>query len=457
MSWSGVTARQIARAVRRGDADAAAVVDQHLQPIEENPHLTGALTQLRKVEALAEAATVDDLPDLSSLPLAGVPVTVCEQIGITGLAPRLGSHASVLPVHEMDHEAVQRLRGSGAVVIGTGRSSELALWPTTEDGRHILRNPWRSDRGVGGPSGGAALAVAGGATPLAVGLDGPGTAGGVRTSAAACGLFGFSPEHEPATADMEATRWLGGMVGVLATTLEDVRLGYGALSRRHLPDTSDPGRLRIAASNAPVLPLPGSVDNEATKALLNTVRLLTDSGHDTARANPKFGPRLAGASSGAWAAAAHLRSERAGGKTLQRRTRRLVTVGERTYKRGYFGGVLGDGARVRQHLEDWFADYDYDLLMTPGCPAPPPAAQAWSREGLRTNLRHTASAAAFTAPFALSGLPALVMPVGVRGDGLPATVQIVAPPGGVDRIFDLAASLVSRLRPRRYSTAVKWR
>ncbi len=454
MSWSGTTAQQISKAVRRGDADAAFVVDHHLRRIEDHRPAADALTAVRKVESLAEAAAVDELEDRSALPAAGVPVAVCEQLPVTGHAPRLGSNATVLPIAETDPESVQRIRGAGAVVVGFGRSSELGLWPATEDDGNVPANPWRPDRGVGGPSGGTALAVATGAAPIGIGLDGPGSAGGVRTAAAACGIVAYSPEHVPADINTDPDHWLVGPVGVMATTVDDAALAYAALTHRSPRSTGDPGTLRIAASNT--TPLPARVDEEATKSLLKAVRSLTDLGHDTFRAKPRFGTRLTTASSGAWSCAAYLRSLKCGPDGLQRRTRRLAAIGEKTYLRGLFGGVLGDGHRVRRELEDWFDAADCDLLVTPGLPGPPPAAQAWSTQTLRSNVTHVVGAAAFTAPFGLAGLPALVVPVGMRGDGVPATVQLVGPPGSTGRLFDVAAQLVAKLRPRRYAPGLDW-
>ena len=49
MSWSGTTAQQIAKAVRRGDADAAIVVYHHLRRIEDHLEGEGALTSVRKI------------------------------------------------------------------------------------------------------------------------------------------------------------------------------------------------------------------------------------------------------------------------------------------------------------------------------------------------------------------------------------------------------------------------
>ncbi|THV27111.1 amidase [Glycomyces paridis] len=454
MSWSGTTAQQIAKAVRRGDADAAFVVDHHLQRIEDHRETEGALTGVRKIESLAEAAAVDDIDNRDSLPAAGVPVAVCEQLPVTGHAPRLGSNAAVLPIADTDHQAVQRIRGAGAVVVAFGRSSELGLWPATDDDGNVPANPWRPDRGVGGPSGGTALAVATGAAPIGIGPDGPGSAGGVRTAAAACGIIAFSPEHVPADITIDPEHWLGGSVGVMATTVEDAALAYAALTHRAPRGTGDPGRLRIAATN--VAPLPARVDEDATKWLLKAVRALTDLGHDTFRSKPRFGARLTPASSGAWTCAAYLRSLKCGPDGLQRRTKRLAAVGERTYLRGLFGGVLGDGNRVRRHVEDWFDLEDFDLLITPGLPGPPPAAKEWSTETLRSNVTHLAGSAAFTAPFGLTGLPALVVPVGMRSDGAPATVQLVGPPGSTGRLFDVAAQLIAKLRPRRYAPGLSW-
>ena len=457
MSWQRATARQIARAVRRGDATASSIVAEHIAAGDETAAISGAFTATRATTALAEAAMIDELPDLASLPLAGVPVVVCERFAVAGQATRHGSEATRQAVSPDDHEMVRRLRGAGAVVLGSTRSSELGLWAATDDGDDPLANPWRADRGVAGPSGGAAVAVADGTAPIAIATDGPGTAGGARTVAAACGLVAVSLEHDPAAQRRDPQPWLQGHTGILATTVEDAAECHAVLSRTPSYHINEPGRLRIAASDSPLVPrVPGlrgqlfTSDSDTVKSLLDVVRNLTAIGHDTHRATPALGPRASGASFAAWAAAAHERSRPYARPRLQRRTRRLASIGERSAQAAPYAGLLGDGVRTRNHAREWFHDYGFDVLVTPALAGPPPVAQTWSKLGLRDNIRTSAKAAAFTAPWGLVGFPSLVVPVGQRGDGLPASVQLVAPPGRSSILFDLAVQLVDMLRPRRY-------
>jgi amidase len=189
-TWVGATAKQIARAVRRGDASATEVVSDHLAHITARDAVVRAFRLLRGGEALAEADAVDAQEELVNLPLAGVPVAVKENTAIAGLPTWNGSAHARTAVAAEDHEVVRRLRGAGAVVVGTSRAPELCIWPFTDDADAVTRNPWRTDRTPGGSSGGAAAAVASGMVPLAHGNDGLGS---IRIPAAACGLVGMKP------------------------------------------------------------------------------------------------------------------------------------------------------------------------------------------------------------------------------------------------------------------------
>ena len=131
-SLVGATAKQIARAVRRGDTTATQVVADHLEQIAISDPELHAFRVVRGGEAMTEAEKVDDQEDLANLPLAGVPVAVKENTAVAGLPTWNGSEAARTAVAEEDHEVVRRLRGAGAVIVGVTRMPEMGLWAVTD-------------------------------------------------------------------------------------------------------------------------------------------------------------------------------------------------------------------------------------------------------------------------------------------------------------------------------------
>src|SRR3954452_15290402 len=226
-TWVGHTAKQIARAVRRGDTTATQVVADHLEQIAISDPSLNAFRVVRAGEAIAEAEKVDDQEDLANLPLAGVPVAVKENTPVAGLPTWHGSAAARSAVAEVDHEVVRRLRGAGAVVVGITRMPEMGLWATTDDPDDATRNPWNLDRTPGGSSGGSAAAVAAGLVPIAQGNDGLGS---LRIPAACCGLVGLKPGRGVVPCDLGVDNWFGlTEQGVLTTTVADAALGFSVL------------------------------------------------------------------------------------------------------------------------------------------------------------------------------------------------------------------------------------
>ncbi len=84
-----------------------------------------------------------------------------------------------------------RLREAGAVLLGKTATPEFGCKAETNSPRSgLTRDPWNPARTPGGSSGGAAVSVALGMGPIAVGTDG---AGSVRIPAAFCATFGLKP------------------------------------------------------------------------------------------------------------------------------------------------------------------------------------------------------------------------------------------------------------------------
>ncbi|HLL66216.1 MAG TPA: amidase family protein [Micromonosporaceae bacterium] len=447
-TWIGASAKEIARAVRRGDTSAAAAVADHLDGIGSYDRVLSAFRVVRTGEALAEADIVDDQPELGSLALAGVPIAVKENTAVAGLPTWNGSAAARAPVADRDHEVVRRLRGAGAIVVGVTRMPELGLWAVTDDESGVTRNPWRTDHSPGGSSGGSAAAVAAGLVPLAHANDGLGS---VRIPAACCGLVGFKPGRGVLPVGLGANDWFGLTEhGLLATTVADATVGFAVLAGRTPTPLARVAPLRVGISLRS--PVAGTVpDADARRAAVDTARRLVGAGHDAVGAEPVYPRQLAARGTATWFAGAYLDAQHAGldVAALQPRTRRHIELGRSAMRRGLVRD--SDRAAWRERCETWFADRRIDVLITPALAGPPPRADAWAARSWAANMLASVRFAPYSAPWNLAGFPAVVVPAGVRADGLPNAVQLVGPPGSELRLLAVAAELEQLAPWRRHA------
>ncbi|MEJ2865106.1 amidase [Actinomycetospora flava] len=170
----------------------------------------------------AWVALLDD-PSSGAGPLAGVPVGVKDIIDVAGLPTVCGSSTRAgAPPATTDAAIVRLLREAGAEIVGKTVTTEFACLdpgPT--------RNPHDLARTPGGSSSGSAAAVAAGMVPLALGSQ---TAGSVVRPASFCGVAGLAVTRGTlSTAGVQPLAPGLDTLGLLAATVEDLAVAYGAL------------------------------------------------------------------------------------------------------------------------------------------------------------------------------------------------------------------------------------
>ncbi len=403
---------------------------------------------------LAAARTVDQrLAAGESLPLAGVPFTVKDNLWLGGRPATFGSHLFADFVAPRDSWCVARLRALGAVPLGVTNCSEFACKGVTSTPLHgHTRNPWDLTRTPGGSSGGAVAAVAAGLGPLALGTD---AGGSTRRPAAHTGLVGMKPTlgRVPNPWGFDDPNHLVSVVGQIGRDVEDVAWMLDLLTAWEPADPlSSPSfaapdamaslkqplpKLRFAYS--PQLGCGIPVDTDVRQAIETAVARLRAAGWAIEDADPRWPEQQR---EYPLIELQHAALAQLFGDAWRRTPERFDPDIGAQIELGFSitGARIAELFRLRerQHarLTEFFAGFDALL-----CPVSP--VEAWPiglsgpKEigGLPAGPR---GHAAFTPLFNYTGVPAISIPCGSGCNGLPVGLQIVGPRFADARVLQLA-------------------
>ena len=239
------TALDAAAAIRAKQISSVELTQYMLRRIDAfQPKLNAYVYQLRD-QALAAAARADEATARGAATgaLHGVPINVKESFGVEGQPCTWGIpflRHSKAPAHA---EAVRRLLGAGAVLLGaTNVPQELMDSQSFNDLYGTSNNPWDLARTPGGSSGGTAASLAAGMAFFSIGSD---IGGSIREPAAFCGIYGHKPTqdlvsltgHSPGgTHAAPGFSTVLAVAGPMARSADDLEMGLRVLAGPEAPD-----------------------------------------------------------------------------------------------------------------------------------------------------------------------------------------------------------------------------
>ncbi|XP_063150647.1 uncharacterized protein LOC134491068 [Candoia aspera] len=163
--------------------------------------------------------------------LDGIPVCLKEEIKVVPYHHRSGTiYLGTKPETE-DATVTKKLREAGAIIIGISNMHELGIGTTgCNPNRYhgTARNPYNPQNFTGGSSSGSAAAVAAGLCPLAVGTDGGGS---VRIPASFCGIVGLKGTFGRISGfGCHNLSYSTVALGPLCTSVADAAIAYATLA-----------------------------------------------------------------------------------------------------------------------------------------------------------------------------------------------------------------------------------
>ena len=454
-----LSALDLASAIRRHEISCVEALESSLSRVDERDGELGAIVWRDDEEALSAARRADqqvahsrpeELP-----PFMGVPIPVKDLTLVEGWPATFGSRGAPLSLSDRDELVVGALRRAGFTLACRTNTPEFGLITAAENLRYPpTRNPWDRTRTPGGSSGGAAAAVAAGLFPLAHGNDGGGS---IRIPASCCGLVGLKVSR--GRVPTLVTYWDGAAVeGVLTRTVADtaavldVICGPDPLCWYNAPPPArpfleevgrDPGRLRVGVVTEAPLGMP--VADPCREAAEATARGLEALGHIPIEARVELTPEevsafmqvtgagLADFPGVAWEETEpHVQAAYAGAQAV---TSLEYTAATHTLQRF-----------SRRLVARWGSEFD--LLITPTMTIEPPQVgevMAAAHEAGPGPALPVLQMALLTSIFNITGQPAISLPLGQTGQGLPVGVQLVGRPFDDAGLLRVAAQLESAM------------
>jgi aspartyl-tRNA(Asn)/glutamyl-tRNA(Gln) amidotransferase subunit A len=476
-----MTAAELSAAMAAGEVSAADVTEAHLDRIAAVDDQVKAFLHVAADDARARAREVDARRKAGEPlgPLAGVPVAVKDLFTTVGMPTTCGS--KILEGWRPPYESTitQRLRNAGAILIGKTNMDEFAMGSSTENsGYGPSHNPWDLAKVPGGSSGGSAAAVAAHMTPLALGTD---TGGSIRQPAAVCGIVGTKPTYGGSSrygvvafaSSLDTPGPLGRTV-LDAALLHEVMSGYDPMdstsidapvppvveAARHgdvaglrigvvsefAGDGYQPGVMARFTEAVELLESLGAKVTEIScphfKYALPAYYLIAPSEASSNLA--RFDGMRYGLRTGSGSAEDVMAATRETGFGAE--VKRRIMLGTYALSSGYYDAYYGKAQQVRTLIiQDFDAAFgQVDVLVSPATPT-----TAFPIGERADNPMAMYLADLCTIPTDLAGNAAISVPCGLADeDGLPAGLQVMAPPLADDRLYRVAAAVEAAFNER---------
>ena len=234
-----MTVREAAEGLRQRRFSAVELPSATLGRIERFNSSLQAFITVTAEQALQQARQAD--AELSAGrdrgPLHGIPIAAKDLFYTRGVRTTAGSaiYRDLAPTY--DAFVVARLETAGAVMLGKTNLHELAYGITSANPHFgTVRNPWNTKHSPGGSSGGSAAAVAAGLAYAALGTD---TGGSIRIPASFCGTVGLKPTYGRVSRHgVMPLSWSLDHVGPLARSVRDAALLLNAIAGHDRADAS---------------------------------------------------------------------------------------------------------------------------------------------------------------------------------------------------------------------------
>ncbi|MFP6729408.1 MAG: Asp-tRNA(Asn)/Glu-tRNA(Gln) amidotransferase subunit GatA [Alphaproteobacteria bacterium] len=450
------------RQLEKGDISATELTEAHIAAVEAVRPLNVMITEtperaLQMAKASDERRANGEAGALDGLPIAIKDLYCTKGVRTTAASNILGNF---IPPYES--KVTENLWKAGAVMLGKTNMDEFAMGSSnmfSANGPAI--NPWRrdgDDRDLvpGGSSGGSASIVAARAALAATGTD---TGGSIRQPAAFTGIVGMKPTYG------RCSRW--GIIafassldqaGPLCRSVEDAAILLGVMAG-HDPKDSTSVNVPVSDYEAG---LQGGVkslrvgipDEYRVDGMPEEIDALWRRGADwlaaqgaeiveislphTAYALPTYyivAPAEASSNLARYDGIKFgLRSpsddlaemyEQTRAKGFGAEVQRRVLIGTYVLSAGYYDAYYLKAQKIRTLIaRDFSAAFaDVDVVLTPTAPSDAFAVGDKADDPIAMYLNDV-----FTVPASLAGLPAISLPAGLSGSGLPLGLHLIAKP-----------------------------
>lgn len=457
------SAVELTAQMQDGSLSAREVVEAHLRQIEAvNPSLNAIVT-LTADKALDAAAAADEL-QASGAELGilhGLPVAHKDLANTAGVRTTFGSPLMADNVPDTNALIVEREQRAGAIMVGKSNTPEFGAGSQTFNPVFgTTANPYDLTRTCGGSSGGAAVALASGMVPIADGSD---LGGSLRNPAAFCNVVGLRPSPGRVPSWPKQTPWsLLSTEGPMARSVDDVAL---LLAAQAGPHPRSPIALETAGNHfaPPIAPWDGQlrvawapdlgglpIDTAITTALEHVPGVFSDLGHAVTEACPDL------SEAGhvfdllrSWSfSLMHSDLVEKHGDSLKETVRWQV-------QRGFDLPMVDHQKawKLRAELYERTVDFfgDFDVLLCPTTQVPPfDHSTEYVTEINGVTMESYIDWMRVCTDVTVMNCPAISMPAGFTGDGLPVGLQMVTAPRSdlallqIAKLFESATEVAQR-------------